>query len=96
MINDFLITDINLEGFQVVHGGYFQKQQASQMTLWKNAVQFNTKTFQTLSNCECIRMLVNKKARQILIQPCPSKDPDAISWLRTPTIRKQGGWHASP
>ena len=88
MINDFIISDVNLEGFQVVHSGYFLKQQAPQMTLWRNAVQFNTMAYLMLSKCECIKMMIHNKARQILIQPCASKDPDAITWLKNPNDAK--------
>ena len=84
MINDFLINDINLDGFQMVQGGLFRKQQAPLMTLWKNAVQFNPTAYTMLNRCEAVHLLVDIKARQIVVRPCPSSDADAILWNRNP------------
>ena len=84
MVNELLIGNINMEGFQVIHGVYFQRQQAPQMTLWKDAVQFNQTAYSMLSKCESVKMLLNAKSRQILVQPCLSKDPNSIAWLKNP------------
>lgn len=84
MINDFLITEVNLEGFQIVHGSMFRKQPVPQLTLWKNALQFNTASYNLLSRCDTVHILINQKTRQILVRPCPSKDTDAVAWIKNP------------
>lgn len=84
MIGDTLINDVSLDGFHTINGGFFLRQQAAQMTLWKNAIQFNTVSYMMLSRCASVKMLLNIKTQQILIQPCSSKEPDAVAWLKNP------------
>lgn len=52
------------------------------MTLWYGSVAFNHICFEAFNDCTTIQIRVNTKDRKIAIMPCPSKDKDAISWLK--------------
>ena len=86
--DDFVLSDISMEGFQLVRGQYFSRLSEPCMTIWESAVQFNAPAFATLNNCEAVQMMVNLEKRSILVKPTASKEPDAINWIRDPTNPK--------
>lgn len=88
MQDDFNINEISLDGFQVVRGQYFSRQLEPSFTIWYSSVSFNTAAFNALNNCESISIMVNNNTRCVIIKPIPSKDRDAISWLKPPDSKK--------
>lgn len=88
MQEDFVIGDISMDGFQVVRGLYFSRMLEPSLTLWSTSVSFNVPAYNALNNCESVQLLVNLEKRTILIKPVPSKEPDAINWIRDPSSPK--------
>ncbi len=76
------IEKVSLDGFQVVKGNYFRRQNEPAMTLFKSAVSFNCSAYETLNRCETIEILVNEKKKCILIKPVSSKEGDAVRWVK--------------
>jgi len=66
---DNLMTEIDLEGFQVVNSQYFSTMNAPQMTIWCDSVSFSQAAYTQLNNCEAISIMLNKDKKQILISP---------------------------
>lgn len=85
-MSDFRATafpaEISMEGFQVVPGLFFSKQVEPTMTIWSNAIAFNTMCFSALNDCVSIQLMVNGRDRKVVVTPCQSKDKDAIAWSR--------------
>ena len=79
---DFVISDINMEGFQLVRGQYFSRQADPIMTLWKSAVGFNKPAYSALNNCEAVQFFVHPTERKMIIKPSPSKEPDSVNWSK--------------
>lgn len=77
---------ISMEGFQLVSGQMFSRVLEPSMSIWYSSISFNTACYSALNDCGCIQLMVNSKAKRILITPCPAKDKDAITWLK-PTDR---------
>lgn len=50
------------------------------MTVTSNSLKFNKATAVELNYAPYIRVLLNAKTRQIAIQPCSEKDPNAIKF----------------
>ena len=88
MQDEFNICEISLDGFQVVRGQYFSRQLEPLFTIWYSNISFNTAAFTALNNCESVSIMVNNKTRCVIIKPVPSKDKDAISWLKPPENQK--------
>jgi hypothetical protein len=80
--DDFAITDINLEGFQVVKGNYFNRQIEPYMSFKESSISFNIAAYRALNCVATIQILVNQANRKILIQPISSDDANAITWLK--------------
>ena len=82
MAYDIGIKTVSLDRFQVVQRKYFSRLTEPMMTIWESAVAFNTASHDALNNCECIEIYVNEKAKSIAIMPVPSKDKEAVQWIR--------------
>ena len=82
MQDDFVMADVNMEGFQLIRGQYFSRQADPIMTLWKSAVGFNKPTYTALNNCEAVQIFVHPTEHKIIIKPSPSKEPDSINWSK--------------
>ena len=80
--DDFVIGDISMDGFQVVRGQYFSRQLEPALTLWHRSISFNIPAYNALNNCESVQLLVNPDGKRILVKPAPSKDSDAINWIK--------------
>lgn len=57
-----------------------QPKGESVMTVTSNSLKFNKATAVELNYAPYIRVLLNAKTRQIAIQPCSEKDPNAIKF----------------
>lgn len=79
---DIGIKTISLEGFQVVQSKYFSRLTLPIMTLWESAIAFNIASHEAFNNCECIEIYVNEKAKNIAIMPTPSKEKEAVQWIK--------------
>jgi len=83
MINtELIISDITLDGFQVVSSQYFSRLIEPSMTLFNTAVSFSTSAINALQNCEAIQILVSEKEKGIIVCPCASKEKNAILWSK--------------
>jgi len=81
MINtELIISDIALDGFQVVSSQYFSRLLEPSMTLFETAVSFSTSAINALQNCEAIQILVCEKQKSIIVSPCASKEKNSIIW----------------
>ncbi len=80
--DDFGMSDVNMEGFQLIRGQYFSRQADPVMTLWKSAVGFNAPSYTALNNCEAVQFFVHPTERKIIIKPSPSKEPDSVNWTK--------------
>jgi len=82
MQDDFSISEISLDGYQVVRGQYFSRVIEPACSLWYSSIAFNTATFSALNSCDSVSILVNANARCIIVKPVSSRDRDAVNWLR--------------
>jgi hypothetical protein len=80
--DDFAIGDINLDGFQVVKGNYFNKQIEPYMAFRETSVSFNVSAYKALNCVATVHIMVNQANRKILIRPVGSDDVDSITWIR--------------
>ena len=80
--DDFAIGDVNLDGFQVVKGNYFNKQIEPYMSFRETSVAFNVSSYKALNCVATVQIMVNKTNRKILIRPISSDDVDSITWIR--------------
>ena len=79
------ITEISMDGFQVVSGDMFSQSTRSGMgtcTLWKSCISFSKAAIMTLNCCERILIRVNPNDKCILLTPALSSDKDSIVWLK--------------
>ena len=67
-----------LKGFEVIN--LKQPKGESVMTVTSNSLKFNKATAVELNYATYIKVLLNAKTRQIAIQPCSEKDPNAIKF----------------
>ena len=67
-----------LKGFEVIN--LKQPKGESVMTVTSNSLKFNKATAVELNYAPYIRVLLNAKTRQIAIQTCSEKDPNAIKF----------------
>ena len=83
MINtELIISDITLDGFQVVSSQYFSRLLEPSMTLFNTAVSFSTSAINALQNCEAVQLLVSEHEKAIIVRPCSSKEKNAILWSK--------------
>lgn len=73
--------EIDLAGFQTVQPYFFSKSQYPTLSISKNNFQFTSSAVESLQRCESIKMMINFKAQQILVQPIHSQSKDSIVWL---------------
>ena len=83
-----LINEIDLDGYQIVRGQYFQKQSEPVLTLFQTAIAFGQGTFQALNNCEAIHVLLSNRGRSIVIRSVASNTPDAVLWKKRAEPKK--------
>ena len=79
---DFAIGDINLDGFQVVKGNYFNRQIEPYMSFRETSIAFNVSAYKALNCVSTIHIMVNQQNRKVLIRPVSSDDADSITWLK--------------
>ena len=80
MNTDYGMSEISMEGFQLVRGQLFSKAQEPFMSIWYSSISFNKACYTALNDCGAIQLMVNSSQRKIIVKPCPSKDRDAINW----------------
>lgn len=85
---DSLMTEIDLEGFQVVNSQYFSTMNAPQMTIWCDSVSFSQAAYSMLNNCEAISIMLNKDKKQILISPSPTANANSVAWRKGKNVTK--------
>ena len=85
---DNLMTEIDLEGCQVVNSQYFSTMNEPQMTIWCDSVSFSQAAYTQLNNCEAISIMLNKDKKQILISPIQSSNGNAIVWRKGKNVTK--------
>ena len=83
MASDYVLTDISLEGYQLVRATYFEKYVEPIMTLWHTSIAFGLGCYTTLGNCEFVQIMLNDEERSILVRPTNSKENEALSWRRS-------------
>lgn len=83
MTNDYVLTDISLEGYQLVRATYFEKYIEPIMTLWNTSIAFGLGCYSALGNCEFINIMLNDDEQSIIIKPINSKENEALSWRRS-------------
>ena len=82
LFDEFAISDISMDGFQVVKGNYFNRQIEPYMSFRETSVSFNLSAFKALNNVATVQIMVNQVNRKILIKPVNSDDKDSITWIR--------------
>jgi hypothetical protein len=83
MSNDYVLSDISLEGYQIVRTAYFEKYVEPVMTLFNTSIGFGMGCYTALGNCEFIQLMLNDSNHTILIKPINSKENEALSWRRS-------------
>jgi hypothetical protein len=82
--DDFTINEISLDGFNVVRGQYFSRSIEPSLTIWDSSISFSMAAYTALNSCDAVEILVNVEKRSIIVKPVPSKDRDAVNWVRNP------------
>lgn len=91
---DTRLSEISLDGFQVVSGQMFAhlpRKSDATCTLWPTSISFSKQAIVLLNNCEHIRIEINPQTRGLLVVPVTSKDQDGIRWVKSvksPAARK--------
>ena len=80
--DDFAISDISLDGYQIVKGNYFNRQIEPYMAFRETSISFNVSAYRTLNCVASVQIMVNQTNRRILILPVSSDDIDAIAWIK--------------
>jgi len=80
--NDFAIGDVNLDGFQVVKGNYFNRQIEPYMAFRETSIAFNISAYKALNCVATVQIMVNQVNRKILIRPISSDETDSINWIK--------------
>lgn len=83
MVEDYVLSDISLDGYQLVRATYFEKSVEPIMTLWNTSVAFGLGCYTALGNCEFIQLMLNDAERCIIIKSTNSKEDEALSWRRS-------------
>lgn len=83
MASDYVLSDISLDGYQLVRATYFEKYIEPIMTLWHTSVAFGQGCYSALGNCEFIHIMLNDEEKSIIIRPTNSKENEALSWRRS-------------
>ena len=86
--NDYGISEINMDGFQVVRGQLFSRMLEPFMSIWYSSISFNAACYSALNECAAIQLLVNSHDRRVLVKPTPSSDRDSINWSKEPDKHK--------
>lgn len=79
---DFVISDVSLDGFQVVRGHYFSRISEPSITVRPTSLTFSISAYTALNNCEAVQILVHQDAQRILVRPINSSEPDAVNWIK--------------
>lgn len=82
-MSDYLLNEIDLDGYQVVRSQYFQKQAEPILTLCSNAIAFGQGAYQAFNNCEAVHILLSDKTKSILVRPASTSSTDAVVWRRS-------------
>lgn len=82
MSSDYVLSEVSLDGYQIVRATYFEKSVEPIMTIWNTSVAFGAGCFSTLGNCEFIHIMLNDAEKSILIKPTNSKEPEALMWKK--------------
>lgn len=88
MQGDYSISEISLEGYQVVRGQHFSRVIEPSCTLWYSSIAFNATAYNALNDCDSVSVLVNGDTQCIIVKPVPSKDRDAVNWSRKKVKQK--------
>ena len=80
--DDYAISDVNMDGFQIVRGNYFNRQIEPYMTFRETSIAFNVSAYRALNSVASIQIMVNQAAKKILIQPVSSDNADSITWIK--------------
>lgn len=83
MASDYVLSDISLDGYQLVRTTYFEKYVEPVMTLFNNSIGFGLGCYNALGNCEFIQLMLNDANHSILIKPTNSKENETLSWRRS-------------
>ena len=65
--NDYGISEINMDGFQVVRGQLFSRMLEPFMSIWYSSISFNAACYSALNECAAIQLLVNSHDRRVLV-----------------------------
>ncbi len=82
MMNDYLIQEVNLEGYQVITSQFFEKQIEPMVTMTNVGFTFNIGVLEALQNCEAVQILINEKTQTMIVKPVSSAIPEAITWKK--------------
>lgn len=85
-MNDSIIKEISLDGFQVVSGqmfGHMPQNSEPTMTITPKTISFSKTAIEALNCCEHVRIEINYKRRGILVIPVTAKDPNGLRWLKS-------------
>ncbi|GHU77219.1 hypothetical protein AGMMS49992_24470 [Clostridia bacterium] len=82
--DNYAIGDVNLDGFQVVRGNYFNRQIEPYMSFKETGISFNVSAYKALNCVSTVQIMVNQVNRKILVRPISSDDTDSIAWLKNP------------
>ncbi|MCM1440468.1 MAG: hypothetical protein NC131_14910 [Roseburia sp.] len=77
------LKQITLDGFQVVNSSLFSSMSSPTMTIWPDSVSFSQAAFAALNNCEAVSVMVNNKAKSIIISTVPSNSTNAVLWRKS-------------
>lgn len=73
---------IDLAGYQVTKAELFAHTKEPAITVWEDRIKFNMACLRRFPGVTHIQLLVNPEAKRILVKPAPSKDSDAINWIK--------------
>ena len=86
------LSEISLDGFQVVSGQMFAhlpRKSDATCTLWPTSISFSKQAVVLLNNCEHIRIEINPTTKGLLVVPVTSKDQDSVGLRVSSRLRPE-------
>lgn len=76
------IGSLDLRGFEVVRGQFFESYNSSAITFSTESIKFTTCTLPKLNNCRQVEFLFDPIRKLFVVRPTTKSNRNAVTWLR--------------
>jgi hypothetical protein len=75
------IGSVDLRGFEIVRGQFFESNRACAVTLSTEYIKFTVCSLQKLNNCRLVELLFDPIRKLLIVRPTNKSNRNAIGWL---------------